>query len=51
MNKYINIYKINNALTTTYAPELVTLVVAFHMCYEASTLSLTQVIVAQLTTD
>ena len=33
-------------LTNTYAPELVTLAVAFHMCYRARTLSLTQVEVA-----
>ena len=41
-----NIY---NTLATTYAQELVTLVVAFHMSYEASKLSLTQVDVVQVT--
>ena len=35
-------------LTIAYTPELVTLAVALHQCYEASTLSLTQVVVVQL---
>ena len=34
-------------LTNTYVPELVTLAVAFHMCYRARTLSLTQVVVVR----
>ena len=38
-----NISTINNTklLQTIYAPELVTLAVALHMCYRALTLSLT----------
>ena len=36
-------YKVkHNTLTSTYAPELVTLAVALRHCYEASTISLTQ---------